>query len=104
MRRVSSDLPQARPDGGRPRTRLSALWGGERFTVDGGVIIRCRLRRRGDNTRICGGLLGGGPDGAVQIGPVERIEHAAPENMVMLCGSCRRYVEVRLPHPMEGVA
>jgi hypothetical protein len=68
------------------------------------VILYCRLRRRDDPNRYCGGVVGGAPDGSVQIGPVARIEDAAPGHFAMRCGACGRYVEVKSPYPMGNAA
>jgi hypothetical protein len=61
------------------------------------MILLCPLPQPDDPRRICGGVVGGVPDGAFGVGSVERIEHARPGNYAMRCGTCRRYVEVCPP-------
>lgn len=66
------------------------------------VILRCRLPRRGDRTRYCGGLIGGVPDGAEVIGLVLRVEDAPGDCFALRCDRCERIVVVA--PPMEKAA
>lgn len=58
------------------------------------MILRCTLPRPSDGSRICDGLIGGAPDGAVVLGELERIEDARPDHYAMRCSGCKRFVEV----------
>lgn len=68
------------------------------------MILRCNLDRLTDRLRKCGGLIGGAPNGTIQLREVARIEDAAPGNFAMRCERCRRYVEVRPPAYMRDAA
>jgi hypothetical protein len=61
------------------------------------VILRCPLPRLDNPHRLCRGLVGGAPDGAIGVRQVQRVEDAHPGHYAMRCDTCGRYVEVRPP-------
>lgn len=68
------------------------------------MILRCTLVRLDSPNRLCRGLVGGAPDGALIVRELARVGDERPGHYAMRCDTCRRHVEVRPPQEQARAA